>query len=176
MGGRPATLVLMISDVARGAAMTPTTIRRIAVRTGGLTLVVTGTIVMVAGPPAAAAEVAPPSLSAPALTPAQMRLDIVDVRGIGFHVCAFGTAAAPGTWSLAADGARSNGTTLNVGASTYGTAWTTNNCIDVTENATLSGEFNVRFTFTPTSGRPAVALGGGTWDLLGGEHSWDTAS
>ena len=142
------------------------TIKRCLARVAALTVPVAA-LVAVAGTPAHAGLVQP-SLVAP-----QMTLSIVDIHGVGFHVCGFGSTPATATYKLDITGARSNGSVISLSASHTGTS--AGNCLDVTEDLTPSGEFNVTFTVSATAAsRAGVAVGGGTWDLAG-EQSWDTA-
>lgn len=147
--------------------MTPTITRCVA-RVAAIAVPLAALVAVAAAP--AQAGLVQPSLVAP-----QMTLNIFEIRGVGFHVCGIGSTPASATYTLGITGVRADGSIINLGASHTGTSWTAGNCLDVTENLTLSGEFNVTFTVTATAAsRAAVAVGGGTWDLAG-EQSWDTA-
>lgn len=150
------------------------TIATAAARAVAVTASTAAVLLALAGPAAATDVTA--GRTSPAVTAPAMRLDIFDIRAVGFRVCAIGSTTTPGTWQLAIDGARSDGSVITLSRSHYGTSWTTANCLDVLEYGTLSGEFQVRYTFSRPGERPYVQLGGGTWDLLTGEHSWDTAN
>lgn len=132
--------------------------------------------VVVVGAASAQAKLVVPTLTAtPPLAAPQMTLSIIEVHGVGFHVCGFGSTPGVADYDLGITGTRADGSVINLSASHTGTSWTTGNCLDVTENLTISGEFNVTYTISATAAsRAAVALGGGTWDL-GHEQSWDTA-
>lgn len=146
--------------------MNARTVRRLAARLTCLTAATVVAVGLAATPAQAKWET--PTLRAP-----QMRLDILEL-GTAFRVCGYGTATTAGTWTLDIDGERSDGTLISQGSTTYGTS--TASCLTVYQYATLSGEFRVVFTFTDPSGDgPGVVVGGGSWDLLTGQHSWDTA-
>ena len=147
--------------------------RRLAARFAALVLPVSGMLALAAAPAHAGTGV-PGVLGAPSVSaPSTMSIDIVEIPHVGFHICTTGIAARPGTWMLAVDGVRSTGSTIGASRSAYGASWTTNNCVDVTENLAPAGEFTLRFTFSDGDVTYARA-GGGTWDLVNGEHSWDT--
>ena len=147
------------------------TVRRAAARLATVSVPIAAMVALAAAPAQAQLVVPPtPSLVAPGIT-----LQILEIDRVGFHVCAFTSTPLSATSSMTITGARSDGSVINLGASHTGTSWTTGNCLDVTENLTPSGEWQVLVTVSATAAnREGAAAGGGTWDFAG-EQSWDTA-
>ena len=146
-----------------------TSARRLTTRAAVITAPIVVSAALATTP--ATAGFVTPSLVAP-----QMQLQILDVPGVGFHVCAYGSTTAPTAYQLSVTGQRSDGTTINLSTGYHGTSWRSGNRLQVTENLAPAGNFTATYTITATStNRAGIATGGGTWDPYTGEHSWDTA-
>lgn len=64
---------------------------------------------------------------------------------LGFKICGIGNAANTGQWQLAADGSRSDGSSIQAVVGGPGTAF--NQCFNVYTNGAASGSFNNVFAF-----------------------------
>jgi hypothetical protein len=85
----------------------------------------------------------------------------------GTHVCGNGTAHYPGSWTLAVNGFRSDGTQIT-GTSASPPAVTFHGCLDVLKNGSASGYFYVTLIFFGGStnegtDRPGAAHGVVAW-------------